>query len=150
MGQSSNWPAQSSDPSFTWAITGLSESSPTHYQNCAPVCSMFFMCTCTLVCICWLENCTSSDVWEVDEGNLPIWKESWKQAIVIIKQGDDRLSIKTSLLHLSSLCSIYILLLAWLTFDHNFSAVVFLVRPLLQSFLCTVSSWSTDYLPTIQ
>ena len=99
LGQSSDYPAQSLNLSFAWAIPGLSESSPTYYQCCARVCSIF--CTCTLACVCWLENGASWDIREVDEINLPIQKESWKHGIVIIKQGDDRLLIETSLLHLS-------------------------------------------------
>ena len=56
-----------------------------------------------LVCDGWLENHESGDFQEVDEKNFPICKESQKQGTCIasIKQGDDRLSIKTFLLHLS-------------------------------------------------
>ena len=51
--QSSNCLVQSWHPSFAQAIPGWSESSPTHYQCCACVCSIF--CMCTLVCINLME-----------------------------------------------------------------------------------------------
>ena len=93
----------SSDPSFVQAISRLSGSLHTHTTN---VVHMYVQSLahvhCMLVCVCWLENGALWDFCEVDKRNLPIWKESQKQGIVSIKQGDDRLSIKMShMLHIS-------------------------------------------------
>ena len=53
------------------------------------------------------------------------------------KQGDDQLSFKTSLLYFAVLflALLYILLLAWSTFNYDFSAVLFLLHPLLAELL---------------
>ena len=87
-------------------IRALRRQSP----DCLSACPRTTMlCTCTFnllhvyvgLCILIGEWRIASETFEKWTKNVPIWKESQKEGIVIIKQGDDRLSIKTPLLHFS-------------------------------------------------
>ena len=104
------------------------------------------LCTCTFnILHVYVGFCTLVGEWHITILQDLKWaketflsrKKVGSNVSLLLIQGDNHLSIKTSLLHLYYRCSSA--LLGRSIFDHNFSIVLFLVRPHFAKFLayCT-------------